>query len=72
MLLVFLTGSKLFLAGSLLVSKVSFEPEDNWQMFSLVKDYSIVHITHCPVTVSLTGIIPDEEEDSMTVHPVHL
>lgn len=42
--LVFLTGSKLLLAGSLLVSKVSFKPEDNWQIFSLVKYYSIVHI----------------------------
>lgn len=53
------------LAGSLLVSKVSFKPEDNWKMFTLVKDYSIVHITHCSVTVSLLGIIPNEEEDMM-------
>ncbi len=52
------TGLKLQLAGSLLVSEVSFKPEDNWQLFSQVKDYRIVHITHCSVTVSLVGSIP--------------
>ena len=60
------------LADFLLVTKASFKPEDNWQMFRLVKDYSIVHITHCFVTVSLAGIIPNEEGDGVIVHPVHL